>query len=270
MKVVDVFVISDSSGETAAAMVSASTSQFMESRCIVHRLPMVQSFDQITTFLERNVEGADGVVVFFTIADPEIRRELYEYMKDKTWQGVDLLGPAINAIEYATGLEPSMHSGANRMMDDAYFRRIDAMDFSVDHDDGRNTEDLEEADIVLIGVSRTSKTPLSIYLASLGYKVANIPLALGMEPPSQLFNVEPRKIFGLIVNPDLLSSMRRKRLGETQSSFAPAYVDFDKVEEDLKQAKDLMRKLGCIIIHTDNRAIEETAQEILRYYNLAL
>jgi regulator of PEP synthase PpsR (kinase-PPPase family) len=140
----------------------------------------------------------------------------------------------------------------------------------VAHDDGRNPQDLAEADIVLVGVSRTSKTPLSMYLSFSGYKVANVPLAKGTEPPAELFDVEPFRIFGLLSTPQVLSTVRNERLGSLEArEVAGSYADPACIEAELEEARALMRRLGCIVIHTNGRAVEETSQVILGYYQRA-
>ncbi|MDR0350233.1 MAG: kinase/pyrophosphorylase, partial [Coriobacteriales bacterium] len=207
------------------------------------------------------------MVLFHTIADVGLRTELENYLKDKPIAAADLIGPAIETIAEATGRRPKGEPGLIRKTDKEYFDRVDALEFAVDHDDGRNVEQLDQADIVLIGVSRSSKTPLAIYLATHGYRVANVPLAFGIEPPPQLFEIDHRRIFGLTSSQSLLSEIRYRRLGDAKS-VAPAYADPSHVQADLDEARSLMRRLGCIVVRTDNRAIEETAQEILRYYDL--
>lgn len=259
-----VHVISDSLGDTAAAVAVAAASQFPAGSVSIERLPKASSIEQIRAFLDSHAEPS-AITVFHTIADATLRKQLIGYAAERGFVAVDLLGPAIEAMEETTGLAPSGKSGGIRVTDAGYFRRIDAMEYSVNHDDGRNPEGLAEADIVLIGVSRTSKTPLSMYLASKGYKVANIPLVAGIDPPVELYNVDQRKLFGLMSNANLLSEIRFKRLG-VATGVAGSYAQRENVQQDLDEARALMRKLGCIVIRTDNRAIEETAQEILRYY----
>jgi regulator of PEP synthase PpsR (kinase-PPPase family) len=151
-----------------------------------------------------------------------------------------------------------------------YYRRVEAIEFAVQHDDGRNPQDLLLADIVLIGSSRTSKTPVSIYLATHGYKTANVTLAPGMEPPKELFWVKKHRVFGLTSQPELLANIRHRRLGDVQMGVAGSYASIEYVQEDLKEARQLMQKLGCIVLRTDNRAIEETVVELLHYYHQAI
>lgn len=270
-----VHVISDSLGDTAAEVALAAASQFSSGAVHIERLPKAQSMDQIKLFLDihapkGDLEAQRRMVVFYTIADPIFREELRWELDRRELRSVDLLGPSVDALAWLTGEVPSGKSGAIRRTDARYFRRIEAMEFSVNHDDGRNTHELAKADIVLIGVSRTSKTPLSMYLAFQGYKVANVPLAVGMTPPPELFDVEPFRIFGLISTPEVLSEIRQRRLGSEAALLAAgAYAAPEKIEDELKDARGLMRRLGCIVIRTDNKAVEETAQEILMYFEAA-
>jgi len=260
-------IISDSIGDSAATMAVAAASQFSNHKCIINRLPNVSSLAQMIPFIEQHVEASEeSIILFHTIADEQLRAELDDYLLGKKVVAVDLIGPAIDAIAQATGRTPRGEPGLIRETDEAYYRRIDATEFAVEHDDGRNPDDLPEAQIVLIGVSRSSKTPLSVYMATLGYKVANIPLTMGSEPPKELFSLDFRRVFGLTTDPTLLSAIRQRRLG-TAADIARNYAQIDKVIEDLEQARVVMRRIGCLVIRTDNRAIEEVAQEILRYYH---
>ena len=264
----EILIISDSLGDTAVAVAHAAASQFDEDAFTIARFYKATSITQIQTFLENHLKllaPESEMVLLYTIVSCRLRDEMLEYIKDKPILAVDLISEAINAIAQSTGEKPTYRSGVNRAVDAAYFARIEAMDFAVDHDDGRNPEDLTIADIVLVGVSRTSKTPLSMYLSSLGYKVANIPLASGVEPPRQLYDVNPKRVFGLISTPEVLEEVRRKRIGEA-AALAPSYVNIEGIEDDLEDARRVMRRIGCRIIRTERRAIEETAQEILRFY----
>ncbi len=182
--------------------------------------------------------------------------------------GVDIMTGAISAIAELSGMEPTSRAGTLRVADENYFKRIEAVEFTIEHDDGRNTQDLTKADIVLLGVSRSSKTPLSIYLSQQGYKVANVPLDPSTAPPAEIYDVDRTRLFGLMTTADVLVDIRQKRLGRA-ITVASSYADPEYVYEDLEKARALMRKLGCIIIHTEKRAVEETAQEIIRYYERA-
>ena len=277
-----IHVISDSIGDTAAAIAAASVSQFPHIDCVIKRLANVSSIEEVKVYVnglitaretafddpENNEKNIIEFVIFYTFASPTLINELEAYLAEKDIVAVDLFTPAISAIVKTTGEEPLGTPGLIRRTDKEYFERVEAMEFAVDHDDGRNPEQLAQADIVLIGVSRTSKTPLSIYLAMHGYRVANVPLAPETSPPKELFEIEPARVFGLMSQAKLLSEIRRSRLGNALT-VAGDYADPLFVQDDLDQARAVMRRIGCIVIRTDNRAIEETAQEILRYYETA-
>lgn len=264
-----IHIVSDSLGDTAAAVAQAAASQFPQGRCRIMRLPKVRTVEEVEAYIDRHID-ADGqkMILFHTIANHDTRAKVVYLCAKRGVFAVDLIGPAIDAMSRALQLEPTGHPGGIRVTDEGYFDRIDAMEFTVNHDDGRNPEGLVDADIVLLGVSRSSKTPLSIFLASKGYKVANIPLVPGVDPPKQIFEVPPWRIFGLMSTAEVLSEIRYKRLGRAVG-VAGTYADIERVQEDLDDARRLMRRLGCIIIRTNERAIEESAQEILRYYNAA-
>lgn len=267
-----IHVVSDSLGKTARAVARASASSFgdaspfMEVRSEVPDAQTLQ--DELNEHLElHKANNAGGYfVVFYTLVDPAMRKVMKAFTEQDEVIGVDILDESVSALAKATGLKPEAHVGAVREVNAAYFRRIDAVEFTISHDDGRNPQGLTEADIVLIGVSRSSKTPLSIYLSQMGYKVANIPLDPKTEPPAQLYDVDPTRLFGLMTSPEVLVDIRKRRLGREQAAVAKSYADYEQVCQDLEKSRALMRKLGCIVIRTDGRAIEETSQEILRYY----
>lgn len=267
-----IHVISDSVGLTAQAVARAATSQFGVTDPCIEVLPKVHSFADIKEFFEehaayhKKVLGCDRMLVFYTLVDEALRIQLKAYVEEHAnIVAVDLLSAAIDAIADMSGLSPSKEAGGLHVADQNYFRRIAALEFTIAHDDGRNPQDLTQADIVLIGVSRTSKTPLSIYLAQQGYRVANVPLDLHTDPPQEIYDVEPTKLFGLMTTPEVLINIRQRRLGNA-TAVASSYADPEQVHRDLEESRALMRKLGCIVIRTDNRAVEETAQEVLRYY----
>lgn len=265
-----IFVLSDSIGSTAMSMASAALSQFDVPDPTVRLLPKITSIAEVRDYLSEHLRAKSTSVVFYTIADLTLREEVSRYLKGMGLPEVDLLGPPILTLAKALGEEPHWQAGANRKLDEAYFRRVEAMDFAVDHDDGRRPEGYKDADIILMGVSRTSKTPLSMYLASCGYKVANLPLAPGMEPPAEIFEVDSWRIFGLMSSVHVLSDIRARRLGPDMMEVAGDYASEEYIERDLAEARALMRRLGCIVVRTDNRAIEETSAEIIQYYEMGL
>ena len=271
-RVPTIHVISDSVGVTAQAVARAAAAQFGVNDPKIEVLPKVQSFEQVRSFLDEHAAyhvhtlGDDRLLVFFTLVDRAMSEQTAAYIAEHdNILGVDIMTGAIEAISELSGLRPTSRPGSLREANEVYFRRIEAIEFTIAHDDGRNPQDLALADMVLLGVSRSSKTPLSIYLSQQGYKVANVPLDPSTEPPAQIYEVDRTRLFGLMTTADVLTDIRQRRLGNA-ALVAASYADLEYIYEDLEKARALMRKLGCIVIHTEKRAVEETAQEILRYY----
>ncbi|MBS3956235.1 MAG: kinase/pyrophosphorylase [Clostridiales bacterium] len=258
---ITIHVISDSLGETGEMVARAAKAQFARGSFRIERLPKVTTPEELRETVETHC-GRD-CIFFYTLVDAALCSEM-ELLCEGGVRGVDLIGPAVRLLREVAGLAPTGEAGAVRRTDQGYFDRIEAMEFAVKHDDGRNPEGLTEADIVLIGVSRTSKTPLSMYLAFKGWRVANVPLASGLVPPPELHDVDPRRVFGLVTSVDVLVDIRSERMREI-GAFVSGYANREAVERELEEARAFMRTLGCIVIHTENRAIEEAAQEIIRY-----
>ena len=259
--VVSIHVVSDSLGETGEMVARAAASQFAPAAFRIERLPRVDSPAQLRELVKRHCGG--HCLFLYTLVEAGLRKEM-EQLCTEGANGVDLLGPAVTMLGRASGFVPIGEAGVQRRTDENYFDRIDAMEFAVKHDDGRNPEGLLIADVVLVGVSRTSKTPLSMYLAFKGIQAANVPLALGTEPPEELFQVDPRRVFGLVSDAGVLLDIRRERMREL-GTWVHGYADREALEREMEEARAVMRRIGCIVIRTDNRAMEETAQDILRH-----
>ncbi|MDD7369271.1 MAG: pyruvate, water dikinase regulatory protein [Berryella intestinalis] len=267
-----IYVISDSVGLTGQSIARAAAVQFGVEAPPVEVLSKVRSFEQIRSFLEEHVSqgversGDARLLLFYTLVTNELADRLRAYVADHpNIVAVDIMTPALKAIASMTGLAPSQLPGKLHVANQQYFSRIEAVEFTIAHDDGRNPHELAKADIVLLGVSRSSKTPLSIYLSQQGFKVANVPLDMHTEPPKEIYDVDPTRLFGLMTTPDVLVDIRKRRLGNA-CSVAGSYADPEYVYDDLERARALMRRLGCIVIHTERRAVEETAQEILAHF----
>lgn len=269
-----IHVISDSVGTTASAIARAAAAQFGETEPRVELLPNVRSFEEVRDYLlahaeyHRELYGKPDMIVLYTIIDAQVNEKLRAFFAEyPQFAAVDLMTDAVASIKRVSGMEPILQPGELHATDERYFNRIEAMEFTIEHDDGRNPQDLTKADIVLLGVSRCGKTPISIYLSQEGYRVSNVPLDLQSTPPRQLYDVDPSRLFGLMTTSDVLVDIRRKRLGRALS-VASSYAEPEQVVADLDEARALMRRLGCIVIHTEHRAVEETAQEILRFYEM--
>lgn len=260
-------------GVTARTLTRAATSQFGEPNPNIELLANVSDFETVRRFLDdqcrvhKRLYDDDRFVLFYTLVEGEVRDKLKAYIDEHpNVIAVDLISDAVHAISKMIGHGPQYGPGGTHVTDATYFQRIAALEFTIAHDDGQRPEDLPDADIVILGVSRTSKTPTSIYLGQQGFRVANVPLVAGIDPPSQIYDVDRSRMFGLMTTPDVLVGIRRTRMGNVAGG-SSRYADVDAVREELEHARALMRELGCIVIHTEDRAIEETAQEIMRRYD---
>jgi regulator of PEP synthase PpsR (kinase-PPPase family) len=258
---VEIHVVSDSTGETATRVVMAVERQFPELEFEVIRHPRITCAEDLQLAAAR-ARGRRAVVVY-TLVDPGYREAMRTLCRRYRLHYCDLLGHPIDAVARVSGLAPRGEPGARPVLDTSYFKRIEAIEFAVQADDGASVRRLDQADIVLVGVSRTSKTPLSIYLGYLGYKAANIPIVKGIEPPAQLWEIEPARVVGVTLKPELLAAIRERRVRQMRGS-ARSYADLEDVYAELDHAEAVHRKLGCPVIEVSTLAIEETAHRIIR------
>jgi regulator of PEP synthase PpsR (kinase-PPPase family) len=257
---VELHVISDSTGETAVRLVHALEAQFPDQEFEEIRHPRVETVDDLQLALNR-AKGRPAVIVY-TLVHPELREAARALCRRYRLHYCDLLGHPIEAVARVAGVAAQMTPGARAPLDSSYFKRMAAIEFAVKYDDGIGAG-LHEADMILVGVSRTSKTPLSMYLGYLGYKTANIPVVKGIEPPSALFDIDPTKIVGLTIEAQRLQEIRRQRavrLGGNQR----AYAELVEIYAELEQAEALHRRLGCPVIEISELSIEETAARVIR------
>ena len=200
--------------------------------------------------------------MIYTLVDPGFREAMRTLCKRYRVHYCDLLGHPIDAVARVSGLTARMEPGARPVLDSAYFKRIAAIEFAVRYDDGVGAHGLHEADIVLVGVSRSSKTPLSIYLGYLGYKTANVPIVRGIEPPKELFELDPTRIVGLTIDAETLHDIRTERARAMRGP--KRYAELVEIYEELEHAEAIHRRLGCPVLEVSNKAIEETAHRIIR------
>jgi len=259
---VELHVVSDATGETAARLVLALEAQFPDQEFVEIRHPRVESEDDLHLAVNR-MKGRPAVVVY-TLVHPELRDAMRTLCRRARLHYCDLLGQPIEAVARVSGVAAKMTPGSRPPLNSAYFKRIEAIEFAVRFDDGVGSG-LDDADLVLVGVSRTSKTPLCIYLGYLGHKAANVPVVKGIEPPKELFSIDERKIVGLTIDPNRLVEIRRARV-RTMGARNRHYAELTEIYDELEQATKLHRKLGCPVIDITELSIEETAHRVLRVH----
>ncbi|RDX02666.1 pyruvate, water dikinase regulatory protein [Listeria kieliensis] len=258
-----VYVVSDSTGETAELVTRAALSQFGQTPRFIHRFHHIDSKDLIEEIVDL-VAVNHGIIVH-TVVLEEIRTELNKQAEAYGVPIIDIFGPLLAQLEKTYKIKPLSEPGRVRSLDEAYFNKVAAIEFAVENDDGRNPRGILQADYVLIGVSRTSKTPLSQYLALKGLKICNIPIVPEAEIPEELFEIDPKKIIGLKISRTKLNQIRSKRLISMGLSGAGMYSSDDRITEELKFFKILTDKLDCFVLDVTNKAIEETANDILMH-----
>jgi regulator of PEP synthase PpsR (kinase-PPPase family) len=257
---VELHIVSDSTGETAAKLVLALEAQFPDQVFEEIRHPRVESVEDLALAVKR-ARGRPAVMVY-TLVEPGLRASMRQLCRRSRIHYCDLLGHPIDSISRVAGVAARMEPGARAPLDQTYFKRIDAIEFAVKYDDGVGGG-LDEADIVLVGVSRTSKTPLSIYLGYLGHKAANVPIVRGVDPPRALFDVEREKVVGLTIDAERLAEIRGERV---RSMGAPRrrYADLEAVFEELEAAARVHRRLRCPVIDVSDLSVEETAIRVIK------
>jgi [pyruvate, water dikinase]-phosphate phosphotransferase / [pyruvate, water dikinase] kinase len=259
MNAVELHMVSDSTGETAQRLVQALEAQFPDQEFSEIRHPRVESVADLQLAVER-MKGRAAVVVY-TLVEPELRECMRTLCRSAKLHYCDLLGHPIEAVARVSGQAARMKPGARPPLNDAYFRRMSAIEFAVKFDDGVGAG-LSEADIVLVGVSRTSKTPLSIYLGYLGYKTANVPLVKGIDPPPELFTTDQSKIVGLTIDAQRLSEIRDERIRWMRGN--RKYASLVEIYDELDYASQIHRRLGCPVLEVSELSIEEISHRIIR------
>lgn len=257
-------LLSDSTGETLEHIGKAALAQFENVETVRHFWPMVRSEQHLERILEEI--ALNPGMVLFTLANPALRKKLENGCRAIGIPYVAPLDPVTDAMSHLLGQETRNRPGRKHVLDEAYFARIDAIQFTIAHDDGVGWENWEEADIVLAGVSRTSKTPTSIYLANRGYKTANIPLVPESPPPPSLFKLRHPMVVGLTAGAERLVQVRRNRLLSLNQAPETAYVDLERVNSEVANARRMFADQGWAVIDVTRRSIEETAAAIVHLY----
>ncbi|NLO87974.1 MAG: kinase/pyrophosphorylase [Firmicutes bacterium] len=256
-----VYILSDSIGETAELVAKAAISQYNGNSAEIRRVPYVND-EQTVAEVAEEARDTGGIIVY-TVIMPELRRLVKKYAELYGIPHVDIMGPTMEALSRVMPGEPRLEPGLVRRLDAQYFRRVEAIEFAVKYDDGKDPRGLALADLVLIGVSRTSKTPLSMYLAHKQIKVANVPLVPEIQPPEELFRLDRTKVVGLTISPNQLYEIRKERLLSLGLHHQSAYASLERILEELEYAEGIMKKIGCPIFDVTNKAVEETAGKLL-------
>ncbi len=260
-----VHLVSDSTGDTLAAMAKAAAARFEGVVALEHNYPLTRSQRALARVL-KEVGDAPGMVMH-TIVDRELRAELERGCRELETPCIAALDPLTVAMGRYVGAQITDRVGGQHTLDASYFGRIDALDFAIAHDDGQSARNLDRADVVLVGVSRTSKTPTCIYLANRGVRAANVPLVPGAPLPEGLTALASALVVGLVVSPDRLVQIRRNRLLTLQEERETSYIDVDAVREETVRARRLFEREGWPVIDVSRRSVEETAAQIVSLLN---
>lgn len=255
------YLVSDSVGETAQKVLTATITQFPSVRVKeIKRFPFIESVEILEGILHEAL--SEQAILVITVVNQELVTTATKFCEETGLAYVDYMSPLTNLIEAKTGTSPLRTPGAMHQLNKEYFSRVEAIEFAVKYDDGKDPRGFKNADFVLLGISRTSKTPLSMYLANKSYKVANLPLIPEVPLPKELFEIDPQKIIGLTNSIDSLLQVRKTRLKASGLKEESSYTNIARIQEELKYASDTFKQLGVVPINVHNKAIEETAMLI--------
>ena len=256
------YAISDATGKTCETVVQAALSQFKTTRIILKTISNVRSLKQINKVVEMAV-AVDGIIIY-TMVSTELRQKLSELGRLHAVPTVDILGPVLTRFTDFFEISPLAQPGLFRQLDSDYFKRIESLDYTIKHDDGIGVSALNEAEIVILGVSRTTKTPVSIYLSYRGWKVANIPIILDFQLPEELFSIDQDKIIGLNINPNRLHLIRMERQSKLNNCDLGDYTDPEKIKTEIAYGLRIYQENCWPVVNVTYKSIEETATDIMR------
>lgn len=255
-----IYIVSDSIGETAEYVARATAAQFDKKFEIV-KFPFIREASQIEEIVQ-DAEEHKSIILYTTVID-KFRDLLKELTNQRNIPCIDVMSTAMHAFQDFLDLEPKHEPGIIRRLDEKYFKKVEAIEFAVKYDDGKDPRGIKKADVVLLGVSRTSKTPLSMYLANKNLKVANVPLVPEVPVPREVYQIPKEKIIGLTTNPIKLNEIRQERLKALGLSDTATYANLDRILEELDYADRIMKDIECPIIDVATKAVEETANIII-------
>jgi regulator of PEP synthase PpsR (kinase-PPPase family) len=263
-----VIVISDGTGETASAITRAAMTQFQDKEIYFTRYKNIRTREQVDAIFQEAALHHD--IVIYTIVSIELRAYIAELAKKDHVRAVDVMGPLLTVFSNFFESEPNYQPGLLHAVNDQYFKRVAAIEFTLNHDDGRNINSLEEADVILVGISRTSKTPLSMYLSLEGIKTVNVPIVMEVLLPEKIFQIDQRKIFGLTIDSDELFKIRKNRLSRLGLAKDEGdYADISKVSLEIEWANKIFSEnKRWPVFNVTGKALEETAAEIIKLLNM--
>ena len=265
MEKYNIYVVSDSLGETAEKVALAAIEQFEDVNYKLIKVPYVTQSDQILDVVSEAKKNKS--IILFTLVIKDLRKLLINECEKNRILYNDIMRSVLMDLEVLFNKDPVLKPGLIYKLDDNYFKRVEAVEFAVKYDDGKDVRGIKKADIVILGISRTSKTPLSMYMAHKNLKVTNIPLVPEVPVPKEVYEVEPGKVFGLINTPEKLNEIRTERLKALGLGSSANYANMDRIMEELRFAHKIYNKIGCKIIDVSNKAVEETANIIIEAYN---
>lgn len=263
---IPLYVLSDSLGELGTSLAKMLQKQFDGAFGHVKRFPFLTTIQEIEEILSS--VASSKCLIIYTLVLPETRNYIKTRSEELGLTTVDFFGEALDKAALLSGVEPLHEAGLNRVLDKSYYQRIAAIEFAVKHDDGTDPTALEKADVVLAGISRTSKTPLSMYLGFHDYKTANVPLIPGVEPPEELFMVPKEKVFGLTNDLERLLVIRTNRLRDLGIPNSEVYANPKTIQDEIDHANRIFERIGCEVINVAQKSIEETAVMIITRLNL--
>lgn len=264
-----IYILSDGTGETAATMIRAALVQYTTKDVTITRCKNVRTEAQAAAIIDECFEKRG--LLAYTVASVNLRGKIHEMCASKGIPSFDLLGPLLNTLDTFLGQTSGNTVNALRAVDERYFKRIEAIEYTVKHDDGKTFAELDKADIILVGISRTSKTPLSIFLSHKGWKVANVPLVLNTPLPEELFKIDQRRIVGLIIDMESLQRIRKNRLEKFGQDPGGSYASMSHIAAEIEYAESIFKQnRKWPVFNVTERALEETASEIVRIISARL
>ena len=259
-----IFIVSDATGSTCEMVVKAALSQFKTTNIILHTMRYVLTESEVKEVVAEAMV-VDGIIAY-TLVSPELCDIMNDEGRKSAVPTIDVLGPLLSRFTDYLEISPMAIPGLFKHLDKAYFQRIECIDFAVKHDDGRKIEDVAKAELVLVGPSRTSKTPISIYLAYRDYLVANVPIIQGIEPPTELFEIDPKYVIGLFVSPNRLKTIREVRATRYPHIDLSEYINLENIQLEITRCMKLYIKHKWNIVEVTAKSIEEAATEIMRLF----